>query len=198
MTVRASAIASWGAAAVLLVSGCAVDLLVGGEPSGTTGSQATEEGDSTTAPPGTTETVAESSTGIDEPGTSTGIVDPSTTTGEENTSTGEMAEGTTTGEVSCEGLPFGDCNEIPYCLWYGEPEAGECAFSPCEMKGHECFELAFEACVDALPCAWVGEPKMGECGPLECVPCEVLTIPECEETPTCFFDEMEMACLPVR
>ena len=187
-----------------LLGGCGVDLWVG-EPASTESSStttATSDGGTTLAPSSDTGT---STTTGPEPGTSDGgttlAVDEGTSTGpiaEEGTSTGPVAEtgSTTAAEIPCPGLGMLDCIEIPYCLWYGTPEAGECAPSPCENPRHDCWGLGLGDCESFLACAWVGEPELGECAPIECVPCEILGVDQCLETPTCTWNEGEMFCLP--
>lgn len=188
-----------------LLGGCAVDLWVG-EPTQTEGSSGTttaSDGETTIAPPGTdtgTSTTSEPGPDTSEGGT-TLAVDEGTSTGplaEESTSTGPATEAgsTTTAEISCAGLGMLDCIEVPYCLWYGAPEAGECALSPCENPEHDCWGIGLGDCESLLACAWVGTPEMGECAPIECVPCEILGVDQCQETPTCTWNEGEMACLP--
>jgi len=187
-------------AGVLLSSGCAVDLLVGGAmETGTTGTAATDdEGTTAEAAADTSTGPAASSTGAEASDTSTGS-HADTTAGETagpTTTTGATEESTTTGPLGCEGLGFADCNEVGHCLWYDDPELGECLLSPCEMPLHQCWELPFGDCNELLACAWVGEPDTGECGPIECVPCELLNPDQCEEAPTCAYDGMERVCLP--
>jgi hypothetical protein len=188
-----------------LLGGCAVDLWVG-DPADTETSEATttaSDGGTTMTPPSTD--TGTSTTGpvpdTTDAGTTVAVDEGTSSTGptlEEGTSTGptEEAGSTTTTEIPCEGLGINDCNELEYCLWYGLPEEGECAPSPCANPKHDCFFFGFEACEAAFACAWVGDPEMGECGPIECVPCEVLGGDQCMKTPTCTWDEGEMFCLP--
>ncbi|MCH9681685.1 MAG: hypothetical protein K0V04_09650 [Deltaproteobacteria bacterium] len=178
-------------------SACGVDLLVGGAETGSSSSGTvpppSDDTTTTAAPP-----PADSSGTTGTNPTTTGASTTSdSTTGplQEDTSTG-MEEGTT-GPLSCDGLGFGDCNEISYCLWYGERANGECALSPCEDKRNQCWGLLEQGpCVEELACAWSGDP--GECSPIECAPCEVLTELQCEETPTCFWQDLKEFCLAVR
>lgn len=183
-----------------LVGGCAVDLWVG-EPAGTTtGSTGATLDPSTTTPAsaGSTGTTGAPGGGTSEAGTTT-AADEGTTTGivAEGTSSTGAAEGSTTVvEVHCEGLGMLDCNELGYCLWYGTPEVGECLLSPCEDLLHDCWELPMRDCQALAPCIWVTVTEPPACSPIECVPCELLELGQCTETPTCTWNEGEMACLP--
>ncbi|MCA9709963.1 MAG: hypothetical protein KDK70_29255 [Myxococcales bacterium] len=185
----------------LLLGGCGVDLLVGGaETSAGGGSSSGSEPPGTTTMPPATDDAADTSTGnptttVGE--TTTGLDETTTGPQEGTSSTGPTTE-SSTGEISCEGLGFLDCNDVPFCLWYGDPELGECALSPCEQDPpHECFAIrTYELCVDAPSCAWAGTPEVGECAPIECVACEILELAQCMETPTCVWNEMEMFCDP--
>ncbi len=196
MIVGVTSVRSWMVVLVVGTWGCGVDLLVGGAETGpasssttgppvaettTTGPDAADSSGTTSVSPGTTGTTTSGGT------TTTGPVDEVTSTG--------MGD-TTTGPISCDGLGFRDCIEISFCLWYGEPGNGECALSPCEDKGNDCWALVEEGpCGEAPACAWFGKP--GECAPLECAPCEVLTELECNETPTCMWADIKEFCFPV-
>lgn len=180
-----------------LLGGCAVDLLVGPSSGSDETTASSSTGDTTAAPP-----LTDGSTGTTaQPGTTDGTtvaLDDGTSTGSttEGSSTGPATEGTTAAEIPCPGLGFRDCNDLPYCLWYGTPKAGECALSPCENLRNECFALPFLDCQEAFPCAWEGEPRLGDCAPIECVPCELLGLEQCVETPTCVWNELEVFCFP--
>lgn len=183
------------APAVVLGAGCGVNLLVG-ETEATVG-DGTSTGELETTGAGPVSSTGHDSTGAHGDGTSTGA--EHTSTGQDvegTTSTGEAAEGSTTSvEIPCSELGFNDCNELSYCLWYGLPEEGGCEPNPCENPMHDCWELPMGDCEALLACAWVGEPETGECAPIECVPCEILSLDQCEETPTCEWLPVKEICV---
>ena len=183
-----------------LLGGCAVDLWVGdragAESSGGTTAAGEAEGSTTIVPPADDTSVSTTTgPGLEEEGSpTTGPVEeegPSSSTGpvEEE---GSM----TSGELACEGLGMLDCNELEYCLWYGDGEGAGCLPSPCANPKHDCWAFGLEACEAAFACAWVATEEPGECAPIECVPCELLTADQCAEAPTCTWDEGEVFCFP--
>ncbi len=207
---RREAMRTLGAALALAsASACATDLLIGEETDAASTTMAPE---STTGDPMQTSAMPTGDT--DAPSSTTSGVDPgdtSTTTGAGNDTEPEptMSTDTTEGQAEAGGSTTGEpqgCRAIldmepcmleDGCTWSGDAKQGECLVDPC-FEPTECVELTYELCADALACAWNSEnPKIGDCLPLQCVPCNLLTQPECMEIRGCMWDELEMACFEV-
>lgn len=91
-------------------------------------------------------------------------------------------------EIVCNDFGFEVCGEMPLCMWFGEPEMGECGLVPCN-------ELENEACLGAPHCEWIAE-EPGTCVAAECPGCWELGELDCMENVACTWLDLQESCVP--
>ena len=91
-------------------------------------------------------------------------------------------------EIACNELSFRSCPMAPLCFWFGEPELGECGYTPCG-------ELLFGACSESAACLWVGDPEVGECTYRECPACFELAERACVQLDGCAWLDVQATCV---